>query len=246
MEVLGVRLGFGFSAGLFDYLLNFNISTRPLWLLPVGAAYFAVYYAMFRFFITRFDLPTPGREPTPSENQTPASIDDRVPDRIPAIVGALGGAANLVSVDACTTRLRLLVNNENLVRIDRLKELGAHGVIRPTANAVQVVVGPAADQVASAIRTYIGGGRSDSAGNAATYASVPTGRTLPLDLPQHWITAFGGPDNLRKVESLAGRLRIEVLDRNKVDGTRLQALGLRALVWVSPSVAHLLLPKRDV
>jgi PTS system N-acetylglucosamine-specific IIC component len=241
MEVLGVRLGFGFSAGLFDYLLNFNISTRPLWLLPIGAAYFAVYYALFRFFIVRFDLPTPGREPVPPKKaQSTEGTGTSGDDRIPAMVAALGGAGNLVSVDACTTRLRLVVADEALVQTERLKELGAHGVIRPTANAVQVVVGTAADQVASAIRTYLGSGRSGSAAALPGQVSARTAALRP-DLPEPWVAAFGGADNLRKVEALAGRLRIEVLDRDKVDDARLPSPGPRAIVWVSPSVAHLLL-----
>src|SRR5437762_1205918 len=73
MNVLGVRLGFGFSAGLFDYVLNYSLATRPLWLLPVGALYFAVYYGVFRACIIRFKLPTPGREPAESE-VGPASL----------------------------------------------------------------------------------------------------------------------------------------------------------------------------
>ena len=63
MDLLGVRLGSGFSAGLFDYLLNYGLATRPLWLLPVGALYFAVYYGVFRACIIAFNLQTPGREP---------------------------------------------------------------------------------------------------------------------------------------------------------------------------------------
>ena len=62
MDLLGVRLGFGFSAGLFDYLLNITDATRPLLLIPIGLAYFALYYGLFRFFIVRLDLKTPGRE----------------------------------------------------------------------------------------------------------------------------------------------------------------------------------------
>ena len=57
-----MRLGFGFSAGLFDYVLNFTQATRPLLLLPIGLVYFALYYGLFRFFIVRLDLKTPGRE----------------------------------------------------------------------------------------------------------------------------------------------------------------------------------------
>src|SRR5438270_1841200 len=61
MNALGVKLGFGFSAGLFDYVLNFGKATRPLMLIPVGLAYFGIYYAAFRWAIARFDLKTPGR-----------------------------------------------------------------------------------------------------------------------------------------------------------------------------------------
>ena len=62
MNLLGVQLGFGFSAGLFDYVLNFGMATRPLLLLPVGLVYFGVYYVSFRWCILRFDLKTPGRD----------------------------------------------------------------------------------------------------------------------------------------------------------------------------------------
>ena len=58
----GIKDGFAFSAGAIDYVLNFTIATRPLWLVPVGLAYAAVYYVVFRLVIRRFDLSTPGRE----------------------------------------------------------------------------------------------------------------------------------------------------------------------------------------
>lgn len=236
MEFLGVRLGFGFSAGLFDYLLNFNIATRPLWLIPVGAAYFAVYYAMFRFFIVRFNLPTPGREPATATKAAQTAAGD---DRIAAMLAALGGAANIDNLDACTTRLRLIVGDETLVQADRLKELGAHGVIRPTANAVQVVVGPAADQVASAMRDCIGFARAREADHAAP-SSPGDEASTSLDLPRSVYEALGGRDNLGKAESLAGRLRIEVRDRGKVDAGKLLSPDLKDVVWVSEKVAHLL------
>jgi N-acetylglucosamine PTS system EIICBA or EIICB component len=59
---LGMKDGFGFSAGAIDYLLNFGIASYPLGLALVGLCFAAVYYAVFRFAITKFDLPTPGRE----------------------------------------------------------------------------------------------------------------------------------------------------------------------------------------
>ena len=59
---LGIHDGFGFSAGAIDYLLNFRIATHPLWILPIGVVYFALYYFIFRWVITRWNLRTPGRE----------------------------------------------------------------------------------------------------------------------------------------------------------------------------------------
>jgi PTS system N-acetylglucosamine-specific IIC component len=62
VNALGIKDGFGFSAGLFDYVLNFNIATKPLLLVAVGLGYAAVYYFLFRAVIRRWNLRTPGRE----------------------------------------------------------------------------------------------------------------------------------------------------------------------------------------
>ena len=62
VNAIGIKDGFGLSAGLFDYLLNFNIATKPLLIIPIGLAYAAVYYFLFRFVIRKWNLKTPGRE----------------------------------------------------------------------------------------------------------------------------------------------------------------------------------------
>ena len=72
---LGIRHGFGFSAGLIDYVLNWGIATKPALLIPVGLAFFVVYYLLFRWLIRRLDLPTPGREP--AEAQANPGAGDR-------------------------------------------------------------------------------------------------------------------------------------------------------------------------
>ncbi|MEU8567974.1 PTS transporter subunit EIIC [Streptomyces pathocidini] len=59
---LGMRDGFGFSAGAIDYVLNFGIASKPLGIIVVGLCFAAVYYVLFRFAIVKFNLPTPGRE----------------------------------------------------------------------------------------------------------------------------------------------------------------------------------------
>ncbi|MEU8644834.1 MULTISPECIES: PTS transporter subunit EIIC [unclassified Streptomyces] len=60
---LGVHDGFSFSAGLIDYVINWNLATKPWAIVPIGLGFAAVYYTIFRFAITKFDLKTPGREP---------------------------------------------------------------------------------------------------------------------------------------------------------------------------------------
>jgi PTS system N-acetylglucosamine-specific IIC component len=239
MDLLGIRLGFGFSAGLFDYLLNFNISTRPLWLLPIGLAYAILYYGMFRYFIVRFNLPTPGRDVSGAPATTPSAGRD-----IPALVEALGGAANLVSVDACTTRLRLVVVDQGRVQVEALKRFGAHGVIQPTATTLQVVLGPVADQVAGELKSHAGalrpGDENLPPSGASTAAPDPGTGGLSAERVREWIAAFGGAANVSSIDAFAGRLRVEVANRSVVQDGRVQAPGMRTLAWVAPRVAHVL------
>ena len=101
-----------------------------------------VYYTVFRACIRAFNLETPGREsvevPTPLVS-APATA------RAVAFVEALGGAGNLTSVDACATRLRLIVARQDVIDEPALKRLGAHATVKVSSNALQVVLGPTAD-----------------------------------------------------------------------------------------------------
>src|SRR5438270_3121555 len=163
MNALGVKLGFGFSAGLIDYVLNFGLATRPLLLFPVGGAYFVIYYAIFSYCIRRFNLATPGREAEPQLVALAAPGD-----RGRQFVAALGSAANLKSVDACTTRLRLDLADLAAVDEPALHALGARGIVRPGGNALQVVLGPIADQVAGEIRSAVATPRTHDPSDLAT------------------------------------------------------------------------------
>ena len=68
VNALGIKDGFGFSAGFIDYALNFTTATNPLWLVPIGLGYALVYYVLFRFAIRKFNLRTPGREESEVED----------------------------------------------------------------------------------------------------------------------------------------------------------------------------------
>jgi len=230
MDALGVRLGFGFSAGLFDYVLNYGKATHPLLLLPIGAVYFAVYYGVFRYFIVRFDLKTPGRDASVAPIQGGPSAGERGP----AFLAALGGSANLASIGACTTRLRLVVADQALVDETALKALGAMGVIRPSDRAVQVIVGPIADQVAEEIRAA-GGGAPMAAVAAAAETAVAD---APVALSPELLAALGGTAAVAQVRALAGRLRVELREPGEIDSSKLP--GVRAARQVAPTIVHLM------
>jgi len=251
MNALHVRLGFGFSAGLFDYVLNFNRATRPLWLLPVGAAYFALYYGLFRYVILRFDLKTPGRDA--GEVPAAAAGEAALPRPV-AWIAALGGSANLKSVDACTTRLRLIVASQSAVDTEALRRLGARGLVRPSAEALQVVVGTTADQLAGEMRAALQGrglaGAGDvAAARAGASASPPadsraitarmSSETWPGDA-RALLAALGGGANVRSVAAAASRLRIGLEDATRLDRAALGALGLRGVALPRPDCLHLI------
>ncbi|HKS56821.1 MAG TPA: N-acetylglucosamine-specific PTS transporter subunit IIBC [Steroidobacteraceae bacterium] len=225
MDAIGVHLGFGFSAGLFDFVLNFNKATRPWLLLPIGLVYFGLYYGLFRFFIVRLDLKTPGRETDDAAPAIPAGPEAASGGG--AWVHALGGARNLVSVDACTTRLRLVVADQATVNESALKQLGARGVVRPSAETLQVVVGPIADQLASDIRAEL---KSPS--------SAPAAATLS---PASLLEALGGRANIRDVRLAASRLLIAVKDPDGVVDTRIAALAARGVARPAPTSVHIVL-----
>lgn len=82
VNALGIRDGFGFSAGAIDYVLNFRIAEKPLWLIVIGLGYAVIYYVLFRWVITRWQLRTPGREDDDDPATTP-STDDQPAERAP-------------------------------------------------------------------------------------------------------------------------------------------------------------------
>jgi PTS system N-acetylglucosamine-specific IIC component len=246
MDLLSVRLGFGFSAGLFDYVLNYSRSTQPLMLIPIGIVYFGLYYGLFRFFIVRFDLKTPGRE----ADDVPAQATVEVAHGSPALawVKALGGAANLVTVDACTTRLRLVVVDQGAVDLGALKQLGARGTIRPSQDTLQVVVGPIADQVAGDIRAAL---NADAhAASRSTQMPVTRTSTAPSSTPElitdvsldadALAAALGGVANITEVSAHSSRLSISLKNTAVVNVTAARAAGARSLVQINPSTWHVI------
>jgi N-acetylglucosamine PTS system EIICBA or EIICB component len=235
MNALGVHLGFGFSAGAFDYVINLSRSQKSWMLAPVGLLYFALYYGIFRLAIVRFDLKTPGRD----EAALPAS--SRVIDaegRGKAYLAALGGADNLETVDACTTRLRLIVRSSSAIDEPKLRALGAKGFVRPSANALQVVVGPAADQIAGEIRAAISHGPV-SPQRQPVMASEESGPVTDLPL-QDIVKGLGGARNIAGLSRCSSRVIARLADPALADEAALRAAGIRATARLAHSI-HLII-----
>jgi PTS system N-acetylglucosamine-specific IIC component len=235
MQALGIHLGFTFSAGLFDYLLYFGRATRPLWLLPVGVGYFALYYGLFRYGIVRFNLATPGRE-----RDTGAAVAAPVTGtRADGFIEALGGAANLATVDACTTRLRLTVVAATKIDEAALVRLGARGVVRPGGNAVQIVLGPIADQVAGEMRRRLK--QPEPSAPSAPLPDSAVAEAATALAPAPLLAALGGAGNVRTAESAAGRLLLKLVDATRVDGGALGRLGAHGVATSAGGLVHVLL-----
>jgi PTS system N-acetylglucosamine-specific IIC component len=239
MNLLDIKLGFTFSAGLFDYVLNYGKATHPLWLLPLGLLYAGIYYGLFRFFIVRFNLKTPGRE---DDDLVTAEAASTGGGRGADFVQALGGAANLVSVDACTTRLRLIVVDQGAVSEPALKALGARGVVKPSDKALQVVLGPIADGVAGEIRAAMGApAPAKPVTTTAAKAAVALPTAADDSRAEALVSALGGLGNVETVGACSSRLRLVVRDSGRVDEAALNALDSRGVVRVGQRSVHVVL-----
>jgi N-acetylglucosamine PTS system EIICBA or EIICB component len=143
MDMLGAKNGFGFSGGAIDFFLNWNIATKPALILGVGVIYGFLYYIIFRLFITKFNLKTPGREDDEDGDDHPELIASELGSNL---VIAFGGAENIVTLNACITRLRIEVKDKTKVDKALLKRLGAAGVLEVGQN-IQAVFGPKSEDL---------------------------------------------------------------------------------------------------
>lgn len=247
LNLLGVKHGFTFSAGAIDFILNFGLSTNGWLIIPIGLAYFALYYFLFRFMIQALDLKTPGREAEPvfADGAQPAgsegipagavtsttSADESDSTQVARrYLAALGGPDNIKTIDSCITRLRLTLVDRTRVADSSLKALGAKGVIRPGADGMQVILGPMAETIAEEIKKLRDtepisvpvASRSTASGaaSATTIAAEPKA-TAPVE-------TNGAQLAPRYLAALGGRDNIKSVNAS---GTRLRVtLANRGLV----------------
>ena len=152
MNVLNVKLGFTFSAGLFDYVLSYNLGNNGIYLMIVGPIYAVVYFLIFYWMIKVFDIKTMFREDESNfVNYQNSPTKKTKNEKAIAYLEALGGAKNIKNIEACATRLRIQLIDYTVVDDDKLKKLGAKGIIK-AAIGLQVVIGPEADSLVDSIK----------------------------------------------------------------------------------------------
>jgi PTS system glucose-specific IIC component len=247
-NTLGMRMGFTFSQGGIDFLM-FNLvgnkGTHAWYVFILGPIYAVIYYGVFRFFITRFNLKTPGREDDTVETAPLAASGTGGRPR--ELVHAFGGRSNITSLDACITRLRISVKDPARVDEAKLKALGAAGVMR-VGNGVQAIFGPLSENLKTDMQEYLKTAGSDAdlapagmpvtpgepvASAGATAAAVLAGSAQSsaqqIARAEKIRAALGGASNIIKLDALAAtRLRVELSDVSRIDAAALKAAGVPA------------------
>lgn len=155
--LLPVRSGFNFSGGFVDWFLSFKapMAENPLLIIPLGIAFFALYYVVFRIAIVKFNFKTPGREDDGDDDMDEKKVslaNNNYTEVAAIILEGLGGKENIKSVDNCITRLRLEINDYTMINEKKIKSAGVAGIIRPSKSAVQVVVGTQVQFVADEMK----------------------------------------------------------------------------------------------
>ena len=147
---LDIKMAMSFSNGLIDYVLYFSIATKPVWLILLGLLYGIIYYAIFRIVIITMDLKTPGRE-AEEEARKKVVVSSELAINL---ISAFGGKKNIKNLDACITRLRITVNDPEMVNQDEIKKLGATALVVIGQN-MQAIFGPQSDNIRTEMQETI-------------------------------------------------------------------------------------------
>ena len=234
---LGIKHGFTFSHGLIDYIVLFPKSHNALWLFALGPLWAGVYYGVFSFAIRRFNLLTPGREVETEEQKAGRSASG---DNFALqLVRAFGGRSNILSLDACITRLRITLGDVTKADPGKLKALGAAGVV-VVGDGVQAIFGTQSENLKTDMQEYLrsAGPEADEVeAPSPVHAPAPAGLSPPVRDPDAarkasaYIAALGGKSNIVRVDACAEtRLRLVVRDKAQVREATLESEGISAVV----------------
>jgi PTS system glucose-specific IIC component len=246
--LLEARLGYSFSHGFIDYALYYVNDIRPWVILVLGPIFAAVYFFAFRTLILRLDLKTPGREAEAVDvSEVQAAVADSFAKEL---VLAFGGRSNIQGLDACITRLRIEVADIGKANPEKLKALGAAGVVT-VGNNLQAIFGPKSDNLKTDMEEYLRTAGPEAElpeGAAAPRVQYQVGTLKPKardpfapDRARGILAALGGAGNVRQTEACAEtRLRVAVADPAALDEPALEAAGVQGILRLPDNVLHLL------
>jgi glucose PTS system EIICB or EIICBA component len=257
-SLLGAKLGFTFSHGAIDYVLYYTLDTKPWLVLVFGPLWALFYYGTFRWAIRRFDLKTPGRELEAVAEPAAEAADAELPSQqafARDLVRAFGGRANIESLDACITRLRVKVRDVAKADAARLKALGAAGVV-VVGQGVQAVFGTRSENLKSDMAEYLSGPldakepdvkpgvepsrQAAAAAPAEGESSGPNAAELERRC-RAFVEALGGAGNLRELQAVARtRLRVSVAEDGKVSEAALREAGAHGVMRADARTWHVL------
>jgi PTS system glucose-specific IIC component len=205
-----------------------------------------MYYGVFTFAIKRFNLLTPGRE---VEEETLAVARDASANSFELqLVRAFGGRGNIASLDACITRLRVKLNDVSKASPEKLKALGAAGVV-VVGDGVQAIFGTQSENLKTEVQEYLktAGPEADEIEETSPIKAPAPGIHSPLRDPDAarkakvFIDALGGKTNIARIDACAEtRLRLVVRDETMVKELILKAEGIAAVVKLEGQTLHLL------
>lgn len=239
-NTLDMRMGFTFSQGGIDFLM-FNAlgsNARNWWyVLIIGPIYAVIYYGVFRFVITKWNLKTPGREDvTADAAKQEASGHGMAHD----LVVAFGGAENIKSLDACITRLRITVADATKVNQAALKALGAAGVMQ-VGNSMQAIFGTRSENLKTDMSEYLkAGGMGLAASSSNVSEAIPTAKSGTIKNAA-LLAALGGQTNISEVAPIAAtRVRVVLKDPSQFKESAALAAGVSAVANLEGNVLHLI------
>lgn len=156
MTYFQVNIGYTFSGGAIDFFLFGILPGKEAWWITIllGLVFAVIYYFLFRFMISKFNLMTPGREKGDEDVEGEANAED-LPYHI---LEAMGGQENIVNLDACITRLRVSVADVKAVDKKELQQLGAAGVLE-VGNNIQAIFGPRSEIIKGQMQDVMSGKR---------------------------------------------------------------------------------------
>ena len=220
--ILGIKHGTTFSHGLFDFVILFPKSTNALWFFAIGPAWALMYYTFFSFMIKKFNFKTPGREIETAETTENSVLGNSKAEQL---IAAFGGGSNILNLDACVTRLRVVVANKTQVNSEALKKLGATAVLM-VADGVQAIFGTASENLKTEMEHVLSGA-----------TSVPEKSNLNLAAIK---IALGGEKNIVSAQNVAQtRVRLELKNSKLIDFKQLEQAGVLGTQEIKPGLYHL-------